>query len=564
MVEHQYAFGGVSNAGYTIGIEISSWSDPGPQLWRGKAFKMDINTGQLVAEWYSLPEYDYDTLDTELFYRGGSIYPHMSVISDYFVFGTSNLWTYPFRVEECLENDSMIIDNANVYDVCGNDRSDNDLYRCLEEGVYANSIVVLNKHTFETELALPTQGVGAWSQDCYTYGRIYGTQTGDAADLYWWDNEYCPKYNVIPESMTTAFGSLSSTPGMNGDVSSVATYWHDGTPYAAIGGKMGYFWIIDLNEMEVKLSKKVSPWAVAGGSSPFSMAVDPENMIAIFTNRGSPRVFRHKYQIPDGNVGCGPGMVYAIDLVTGRTIWQWVHPFMTMNDDCFWDCYGDGVTDCMLFSHFDWDWGQCEMAMEGQDSLNDSDITVIYPPKNDSGMVWDYLRGYMTGPSTINGDLVFIPTMTGEVYVHSVVDGAYIRTLYCPQYQYEYKDEDNQTQYTPNREGTRSGQTMFGDYLLFYCGAPAVAGYEAAPMGAMVVMRLSSEEATEGGRVSDGKGITWMIVAIVFIVLSVILLILLILSRTRSQNSVTTTQSQLGSHFQAQSRSTEMSKQAGT
>ena len=35
----------------------------------GKAFKMDINTGQLVAEWYSLPEYDYDTLDTELFYR---------------------------------------------------------------------------------------------------------------------------------------------------------------------------------------------------------------------------------------------------------------------------------------------------------------------------------------------------------------------------------------------------------------------------------------------------------------------------------------------------------------
>ena len=69
MIEHQYAFGGTSNYGYTTGMEQSSWSDDGPQLWRGKAFKMDINTGQLVAEWYSLPEYDYDTLDTELFYR---------------------------------------------------------------------------------------------------------------------------------------------------------------------------------------------------------------------------------------------------------------------------------------------------------------------------------------------------------------------------------------------------------------------------------------------------------------------------------------------------------------
>ena len=291
-------------------------------------------------------------------------------------------------------------------------------------------------------------------------------------------------------------------------------------------------------------------------------------------------VKRYKYDIPDGNVGCGPGMVYAIDLVTGRTIWQWVHPFMTMNDECFWDCLGDGETDCMDYSHFDWDWGQCEMPLEGQDSFNESDISVIYPPKNDSGMIWNYFRGYVIGPSTINGDLVFIPTMTGEIYVHSVIGGEYIRTLYCPQYQYEYEDENNETQYMPNREGTRSGQTMFGDYLLFYCGAnyiqpafardadnelysPGVLLWSELKMGAMVVMKLSSEETAEGGVGTDGmERSMWMIIAIVFIVLFVIAAVLLIMSRRQNQYTAANPGAQLESHLQAQSRSTEMSKTA--
>merc|ERR1719242_845358 len=110
------------------------WTPDGPLVYRGMAFKMDINTGEVVARWHSLPEFadNVDTLETKLFYQGGSIYPHMSVIDDYFVFGTSNMWNYPNRVEECLMDESKpTIDNANVFDVCGNDRSDNDLYRCL-------------------------------------------------------------------------------------------------------------------------------------------------------------------------------------------------------------------------------------------------------------------------------------------------------------------------------------------------------------------------------------------------------------------------------------------------
>merc|ERR1719361_2514022 len=71
MIDGQYAYGGCSNTGYGYPIDFTTWLPGGPQLWRGKAFKMDVNTGEVVAEWYSMPEYSNDsaTLESELFYR---------------------------------------------------------------------------------------------------------------------------------------------------------------------------------------------------------------------------------------------------------------------------------------------------------------------------------------------------------------------------------------------------------------------------------------------------------------------------------------------------------------
>ena len=66
--------------------------------------------------------------------------------------------------------------------------------------------------------------------------------------------------------------------------------------------------------------------------------------------------------------------------------------------------------------------------------------------------MWE-ARGTMIGPATINGELVFLPTMSGEVYVHSVIDGEYITTLFCPTYEQEDVNEKNETVFTPNREG---------------------------------------------------------------------------------------------------------------
>ena len=259
--------------------------------------------------------------------------------------------------------------------------------------------------------------------------------------------------------------------------------------------------------MQVKVSKQVAPWGNEGGASPFSLAVDQKNLIAIFTQRGSGLdFFPYKYEFSDGNIGCSAGAVFAIDLKTGYTIWEWVHPWMNLNDDCFFDCLGDGITDCMDYAHFEFDWGQCEMGFDGDDMLDASEtsINVVYPPKNEDGVIYEIRRGSMIGPSTINKNMVFIPTMTGEIYVHSILDGSYIHTIYCPEYEFEYKDENGQILYTPNREGTRSGQTMFDDYLIFYCGATFVHPTDKdatdntlLQKGDLVVMKLENEYSSD-------------------------------------------------------------------
>merc|ERR1712113_746612 len=94
--------------------------------------------------------------------------------------------------------------------------------------------------------------------------------------------------------------------------------------------------------------------------------------------------------------------------------------------------------------------------------------------------------------------MVFIPTMTGEIYVHNVLDGTFITVFYCPEYIWKGEVEGEYVE-TPNREGTRSGQTMFDDYMLFYCGANYVHptdhdsnDNQFLQQGSLVVMQLNN------------------------------------------------------------------------
>ena len=375
------------------------------------------------------------------------------------------------------------------YDTCGNDRSDLRLFRCLEKGIFGLSIIVLNKHPFALALAIPTQGASEWSQWCFGVSArmTYENWTQSERDAQWYDNPFCHKYNIIPNDPGyTAYDTLiptASTPGINGDVNGVAGYEHQGKYYAAVSSKNGYFWIIDLDAMELRVSKRVTGWSNEGGASPFSLAVDNQHMIAVYTARGAGSdYFPYRYTFSDGSIGCTGGAVYAVDLLTGYTLWEWAQPYMLFDDECFTGhCFGEGSPqglimsgefDCATYEQFGFDMGQCEQAFDGSAMLGPAEPShLVRPPKFEDGLMWEARRGTMIGPATINGELVFIPTMSGEVYVHSVLDGEHITTLFCPTYEHVDVNEKNETVYTPNREGTRSGQTMFDDYLIFYCGA---------------------------------------------------------------------------------------------
>ena len=246
-------------------------------------------------------------------------------------------------MEDCLFGDDEAIPMEDVwpYDVCGNDRSDLRLFRCLEKGVYGLSIIVLNKHTLDLELAIPTQGASEWGQWCFGVSTRMSFKNWAQADrdAQWYDNPFCHKYSIIPENGYHAYGTIiptASTPGINGDVNGVAGYEHEGVHYAAVSSKNGYFWIIDLDAMQLKVSKSVSGWSNEGGASPFSLAVDSEHMIAVFTARGAGTdFFPYRYTFSDGAIGCTGGAVYAIDLLTGYTLWEWEQPYMLWDDECY-------------------------------------------------------------------------------------------------------------------------------------------------------------------------------------------------------------------------------------
>ena len=91
LVEGEYAYGGISSSA-NMDVPPVPWC-----LWRGIAFKLDINTGELLHTFKTLPDYslNLDEMVAEGWYLGASVWPQGGGIDDYFVFGTGQLYTYP-------------------------------------------------------------------------------------------------------------------------------------------------------------------------------------------------------------------------------------------------------------------------------------------------------------------------------------------------------------------------------------------------------------------------------------------------------------------------------------
>eukprot|EP01084_Bolivina_argentea_P223996 378867_1 len=451
MIDQQFAFGGI--AGGWSGLKPPGLNN----RFVGRMTKININNGKLVNEWYTLPKYNKSiNYASDGFYTGSSAWSLPAIIDDYVVFGTGNLFTIPRRVQQCmLGNKSAVpIEKVHDYNLCPTDMRENHLHwRCLEKDVYPDSLVILNKHSFNLKAAIPFGGVDAFNEFCHRL-FMYENKTE------WFNDPNCPK-RIYPNH---TYLDWSAT-GPDIDAVAIATYHdHDGKPYAAVGQKSGQFYVVDIETGDVRIIKKVGPWITDGGSSPFSMAVDEKHMIAIYSIVGTSTFqtragFSYKETMGDGTVVCGAGSVHAINLTTGHTIWQWINPYGKIDNLCnstVYDYYYDITTD-----------GTCERAFDGSDMLSAHETVrnVVTPPLGEDVIIPldSELRADMIGPVTINNDMVFITTQTGDIFIHDIVSGDYIHRLQCPDYRF------NQTHW--NRAGIKSGISIFEDRILFYCGS---------------------------------------------------------------------------------------------
>eukprot|EP01084_Bolivina_argentea_P237472 399094_1 len=65
------------------------------------------------------------------------------------------------------------------------------------------------------------------------------------------------------------------------------------------------------------------------------------------------------------------------------------------------------------------------------------------------------------GSATIVNDMVFIPSWSGDIFVHDLFNGEYIHTLKCP-----------------NRGLIKGGLTVIADQIILRCGADMVVSFK--------------------------------------------------------------------------------------
>eukprot|EP01084_Bolivina_argentea_P092793 166924_1 len=437
MIDQQYAYCGMSSDANKLYPDTNA-------MFIGRMSKININNGQLISQWYSIPKYNInETFETDGFYSGASFWPFGAIIDEYFVFGSGQLYTYPHRVQQCLMGNITAIPKENVheYNLCEQDMRDTHLnWRCLEKNVYPDSLIILNKNSFNLEVDIPLAGVDAWNSYCWTLEN---------------------------KSLSDGIPNCPKPSGPDADAAAIATYHsNDGKMYVAVGQKSGQFYVIEIPNGNVKVIKKVGPWSQIGGSSGFSLAVDEQNMIAVYTIRGARKLYDveigYKYRMADGTVLCdGSGSVYFIDLNTGYTKWEWISPYSQTNELCN-DAIYDEYVDITIN-------GTCERAFNGSEMLsaNETVTRVVIPPVNDDDLVYttfdvedDNWRNIF-GPVTVNNGMVFITTRTGDIFIHDILTGDFIDRLQCPNYRI------NSTHWT--RAPIRSGVTIFEDRVIYNC-----------------------------------------------------------------------------------------------
>eukprot|EP01084_Bolivina_argentea_P132401 233654_1 len=433
VIDGIYAFGGMASESTRTTYKY--------QGFRGKMMKINLVTHSMEDIWYSFPQSKSGKAN-ESSYTGGGIWGWPALIDDYIVFGTGQMYSVPDYINECWRNTSMINFDTHSENICGDDVANESLYwKCMEsDGVYPSSLIVLNKTNFELKIGAILIGLDAWT----------GFDCGEPATLSPINNTNCPSFV-----------------GPDGDLSALSSYYdyNTNTTYAAGLSKTGMFYVYDIEDEELKISKKVSPWGIVGGGI-WSLAIDQKTMIAVVTITGSNEN-RNLYRqtMADGNIICFTGNVHAIDLNTGYTIWQMVDPYGNLFNDSF--CYTFNVSMYELNKDVSVN-GTCQRAFDGSQMLSPLQTAtdkVFYPAQKGPFPRYESIVSGFWGATTIVNDIILIPSSKGDIYIHNLKTGEYIDSITCPDYQITL--DENQTVWYRGAVG--KGVSVYDDRMVFLC-----------------------------------------------------------------------------------------------
>eukprot|EP01084_Bolivina_argentea_P056865 103994_1 len=420
------------------------------QLFQGRFQKINLDTNELENEWFPISKHlipanlsDYirdNPNDYNKTYTGIGIWPFASIYDQYVIFGTADLMTYPDYIGECmLGNFDSIPSEISQHKlspctkITGRNLSTDIWWRCLEDGVYPDSLIVLNKNTFEEVLKLPLQGVDAFTSFCDGWGI---------------------------QNVTKNPGCVVN-PGPDADVTRIATFKNKNTNKinTVIAGKSGHFYVVEIPSGNILISRKIGPWSTFGGNT-WSLGIDEHNMIAVTTITGGAE---SGYYLENGDYTCSTGSVHGIDLNSGNLIYQIVNSYGSFEINAYADC---NTTDAAHAFDVSVNNGtNCEIGIGiNMDNLTEN-VNVVYPQISEQLPIGSIERAKFYGPLTIANNMIFIPSVTGDIFIHNVTNGEFIHRLECPERNGTFNDDEY------NRSGVRNGVTVVKDRVIFYCGA---------------------------------------------------------------------------------------------
>eukprot|EP01084_Bolivina_argentea_P262647 444227_1 len=433
IVDSHFAYGGVKKA--------ESYYIDNTGRFIGRYVKIDIDTHEIVNKWNAiddLTETQFDEYNRS--YRGISSYGMSgAIIDDYLIFGTANLHDVPKYIYDCFGyalnyssnstyNPYLPLNKSVTKDICGNDVTHIPQWRCLDKSVHVDSLIILNKTTFQQINTIPVQGL-----DVFAGAKCL---TDDNPGLY------CPLHEQI---------------SLNCDIVPVAAYKDtNGKPFVAAINKAGRFFILDVEDGEIVITKQFSPHLV---DAIFSLAIEEDSMIGITAINGMDSLLDYgsRYKLLNNITVCKTGTILAFNLSTGTVLWQMVNPYGRINESiCFndtlpWNYPGAEATTCEKGPF---------MSMNEYEHVKNVDVMSITNGTRVPLMSKD--RARFRAPLTIVHDMVFVPSDTGDIWVLNVLNGSTIHHFTCP-------NAYNNSEW--NRPGIKGGITVFEDRVVFYCGS---------------------------------------------------------------------------------------------